>query len=225
MPTVKSLEDRLDGVDERFDGVDHQLGELTTKLAVVASGQERLQAVMDTLAGYQRELAISQVKLQTKLDDVIPNQAKIQAQLASIESSLAMHQAQMAITNARLESVIDDLKLTRSRLESTNLRLDSPETGLGVLGVKVSSTGSELAEVAKKLDSHRTDFAAFQGQVNATLGIARWIAATAAVTMISVIIAAFTVARSAGSLETTVQLQQKTLDEIKLELTGMRPKK
>ena len=53
----------------------------------------------------------------------------------------------------------------------------------------------------------------------------KWVGATAAVAAITVIVATFSVARSAGNLETQAQYQQKMLEEINKKLTELQKPK
>lgn len=89
---------------------------------------------------------------------------------------------------------------------------------------RVDDIEVRIGAIQADLHALAVDFASFKAKADVTVRLAQWIAATAAVTLISVIFAAVTVARSAGSLESTVQQQQKALDEIRVDLRELRNK-
>ena len=227
--TVRSLEERL---DDFATEVMQKFEELTSSLGVHAENEEKSQGLLVELNRKLHQVSLEQGSqqeeqdgIQTKLVELTVGMAANQSQLATMMNALSVQQAQTATAVAKFENLVEDLKQTRSRLEATTIRLDSPDSGLASIAGKVVVSMSEMKHVTEKLDAHRVDFASFHGRVDATLAFAKWIGATAALTLISVILASFAIARSAGQYESSVQEQQKTLSEIKQELADIRKQK
>jgi septal ring factor EnvC (AmiA/AmiB activator) len=131
----------------------------------------------------------------------------VAAQLATVVSTLGATHAQLAVVAARLESASDGLNATNARLEAIATRLDS-----------------RLDAVAAKIEGHGTEFAAFRGKAETTLNLTKWIGAFTAGVLVTVGGSAVMAARYVGTLEASVQHQQRTLDEIKRDLGDIRSK-
>ena len=69
-----------------------------------------------------------------------------------------------------------------------------------------------------------TDYAAHKSKADTTFALTKWIGAFVAGVFFSILVGAFTVVRAAGSLEATVQQQQKVLDEIKRDVNEIKAK-
>ena len=190
----------------------------------VKSLEERLDDFSAEVMVKFDELTVDLAELSSQFKLLAQSQATTQAQLATVVGAMSTQQAQTAITNAKLEMVIDNLKTTQANLEATNTRLDSPERGLTAIGTKLESTSSKLDEESKLLKNDRLEFASFRGKTDAVLGFAKWIGVTATGALIAIILTAFAVARSAGSLEETVKTQNKSLSEIKQDISELRTK-
>lgn len=206
--TVRSLEERLDDFESK---VERQLTDLASKLT------ELMADFPVQLMASQRRLVKRQERVRQRLDVLTAGQATTQAQLASVVNSLSAHQTQAAVLTARLDGVVDELKRTQTGLDATVTRLNSSDEGLPA----VSANGRKLDELRGKFDTHQMAATEFRAEVNTTLRLARWIGATAVVALVSVILAAFAVARSAGSVEATIQQQQKTIDEIRKDVQAL----
>lgn len=135
--------------------------------------------------------------LEERIDEMAGDFASVQAQLGVIVGTQSTIQAQLA-------SIASAFSTTQAQLAVVVARLDT--------------TIDELKATRTRLDTIAVDYAAFKSKAETTFALVRWIGATATVALVSIIVAAFAVARSAGSLETTVQHHQKSLDEINKRL-------
>lgn len=131
-----------------------------------------------------------------QISNLISGQAMLQAQIGALVNGLATIQSQLAITTARLDSAIDNLNHTNARLDGAS----------------------------QELKTLTRDFSEYRGRVETVIGTSKWFGAFVATVFVSVVATGFYVARSAGSLDATVQQQQKTLDEIKREVVDIRGK-
>ncbi|MBO0698838.1 MAG: hypothetical protein J2P46_10620 [Zavarzinella sp.] len=92
------------------------------------------------------------------------------------------------------------------------------------LATKVEIVGDEVKGTRLKVDNLAADYTAFKSKAETTFALVRWIGVFTAGVFVTVILGAFTVARSAGSLEATIQQQQKTLDEIRRDVAELHGK-
>ena len=206
-PTVRNLDERIDGLE-----------------AVVAD-------LGKTVTGLSNSLGESQAKVATvttKLDAATQTLNTLQAQLASLTNSLSQTQAQFALSTAKLDTVSDNLRTTQAQLAESVKELGQLSKVLVALDTKIETIQADLQKVSKKIDE---EFAPFKSRTETTLGFLKWIGGFAAGAFLTVVLAAFSVARSAGSLDATVLQQQKTLDlqqkvleDIRRELVELRVK-
>jgi phage shock protein A len=134
--------------------------------------------------------------VKTQLAVVVSNQGTVQGQLAALTNAQTTTQTQLAVVIAKLDSTIDALKATSTRPDATVERLDR----------LIADHGAEKT---------RTD---------TTFGVLRWAGATSFALLVTIVFGAFSIARSAGSLETRVQDQQKTLDDVRRDVAEIRAK-
>lgn len=191
----------------------------------VKSLEERIDDLADDVGGVKTQLAV-----------LINNQSTTQAQLASVVSGLATTQAQLASVTARLEAVTDSLGKTIDRLDATNARLDTIVTkfderldaAAAKTNVKIEAATTRMETrfeaLTAKIDEQATQGAAFRAKTDTLFSITKWIGAFAATALLTVIVSAFSVVRSAGNLESRIDQQQKVLDEIKQDLKEQRTK-
>ena len=167
-PTVKSLDERIDGIASEMESLTHQ------SIATNA----RLDATIERLDSLSSQLAT----LGSQLATVIVNQNATQSKLD--------------VTNVKLEGAIEQLKITNARVDV----------------------------VSEKLEVMTTDYTAHKAKAETMFAFTKWIGAFVAGVFLTVLIAAFTVVRTAGGYEATIQQQQKTLEEIKRDVTDIRNK-
>jgi hypothetical protein len=139
----------------------------------------------------------------TKLDLLSSQFATITSQLATLIATQSATQNQLAVTVARLDGAVDQLKSTDARMDATNARIDA-----GTL----------------KLDAMAADYSGHKSKAETMFAFSKWIGAFVAGVFLTVLLAAFTVVRTAGGYESTIQLQQKTLEEIKRDVSEIRNK-
>lgn len=120
----------------------------------------------------------------------------MQTQLSGLVNAVATTQGQVAVTQAQLAGVVARLDMTIEEFNATRA----------------------------KLDSLMTAHTAFRSKAETSFGIVRWMMVFLAVVLIIVILGLLAVARSVGSLEATVQHQQKTLDDIRREASELHGK-
>lgn len=186
-PTTKSLEERIDDMAEDMSEVKIQLA---TQGAQVAHQGVQLATQSGQLTHVGTQLASQSEQLashSTQLAAIASQIAMIQSQIGALVGNMAALQAQLAVAVARLDA-------NNENLNRTNARLDSAALAMQAL---------------------TSDFSEFRGRVDAVINTTKWFGAFAATVLVSVIASGFYIARSAGSLDATVQQQQKTLDEIR----------
>jgi len=136
------------------------------------------------------EMAEEFSAVRTQLAVVMSNQSSSQTQLATVLSNQAAAQSQSAVLLAKLDSVIGELKTTNTRLEETT----------------------------RGLENLKVDHAAVKAKTETTFSLLRWAGVTAFGVLLTVFLAAFSVVRAAGHLESKVDQHEKSLDELKSEL-------
>ena len=168
-------------------------------MATVKSLEERLDDFAEEFGEVKSQLAATV----TELSAVVRNQATTQAQLATLTSQLATvvnnqgaTQAQFAVVLVKFDALVDSLKAMNTRID-------------GVTG---------------KLEAMTTDYTAFKAKADTTFAITRRVGAFVAGVFFSVLVGGFTVVRSAGSLEMSVQQHQTSLDEVNKQLAEIRAK-
>jgi hypothetical protein len=136
------------------------------------------------------EMAESFSTMRMQLGIMLGNQSSTQVQLASILNNEATAQAQSAVLVAKLDNVLDQLKLTNAKLEES-IRLQ---------------------------DSLKTEHTALKAKTENTIGLLRWAGVTSVGVLLTVFLAAFSVVRAAGQLESKVDHHEKMLEELKSDL-------
>jgi peptidoglycan hydrolase CwlO-like protein len=137
---------------------------------------------------------LSAVKAQ--LGTLAVGQAAIQAQLASVVNGIGSLTAQLAVVTARLDSAVGDLNKTNARIDTVTTRID----GLA------------------------TELSAFRAKTETSFSTARWAVTFAAGVFITVLGSAFLIAREAGRLDSRVEQHQKSLDEVRKDMSEIRSK-
>ena len=141
--------------------------------------------------------------LEERIDDLAGDVADVKSQLAVVTAKLDIFSNALAAIQAQLQTITSQLAATVTSLAATTARLDT---------------------VSAKLDTLAGDYGAFRSKSDTTFSLVRWVGVFAAGVFVSIVLSAFSVIRSAGNLEATVQQQQKTLDEIRRELADWRTK-
>jgi hypothetical protein len=141
--------------------------------------------------------------LEQRIDEMADDFASVKAQLGGLAASLSSFQAQLATLSGTLNAM---------------------QAQYGFMIARLDINTQELKETRTRLESMVNDYSAFRSKGETTFAMVRWIGVFVAGGMVTVILSAVSVARSAGSLEATVQRQQKTLDEIHREMSEMRGK-
>lgn len=141
--------------------------------------------------------------LEERIDDLADDMSGLKTQVAVLTAKLDIVASGLAAVQAQLQTVATQLATVVAALAATTARLDT---------------------VSAKLDTQANDYAAFKSKSETTFALTRWIGAFAAVAVIGVIGSAFTVVRSVGNLEATVQQQQKVLDDIRRDVSDLKSK-
>ncbi len=195
-PTTKSLEERIDDIAEDMSSIKVQLGTHGTQIA----HQGVQLATQSAQLTHQGSQLASQSELlasqSTQLAAINSQMAMTQSQIGALVGNMATLQAQLAGAVARLDVVTEDLRRTNARLDL----------------------------VVQEMQASRREFTEFRGRVDAVINTTKWFGAFAATVFVSVVASGFYIARSAGSLDATVQQQQITLAEIKHDLGELRRK-
>jgi hypothetical protein len=139
--------------------------------------------------------------------------ARLDATIARLDAFTS----QLAILGSQLATVIANQNATQNKLDVTNVKLEGAIEQLKVTNARVDS-------VALKLEAMTTDYTAHKSKAETMFAFTKWIGVFAAGVLSAGILAAFTVVRTAGSYEATAQQQQKTLEEIKRDVSELRTK-
>jgi uncharacterized membrane-anchored protein YhcB (DUF1043 family) len=139
--------------------------------------------------------------------------SRLDATIARLES----FSSQLATLGSQLATLIANQAATQNKLDVTNVKLDSAVEQLKV-------TDARIDAVIEKLDVMTSDYTAHKAKAETMFAFTKWIGAFVAGVFLTVLIAAFSIVRTAGSYEATIQQQQKTLEEIKRDVSELRSK-
>lgn len=89
---------------------------------------------------------------------------------------------------------------------------------------RIDITIEESKATRAKLDSIVTDYTAFRSKAETSFVIVRWLMVLIAIVLSIVLLGLFSLARSAGNVEATVEQQQKTLNDIRREVSELHGK-
>lgn len=138
---------------------------------------------------------------------------------------------QQIATNARLDAVSSQLAILGSQLATLIANQNATQTKLDVLNVNLEGaieqlkvTNARVDVVSEKLEVMSADYTSHKAKAETMFAFTKWIGMFVAGVLCTGIFAAFTVVRTAGNCEATLQQQQKTLDEIKRDVNESRPK-
>jgi uncharacterized coiled-coil protein SlyX len=141
----------------------------------------------------------------------------LEERLDDLEEVVGAVRTQAAVLTAKVEVMSNSVSSAQAQLQTITTQLASVITSL-------SATSARLDTLVSKLDAVATDHTTLKSKSDTSFAIVRWAAGTCVAFLLGSLVSAFMVARSAGGLESTVQQQQKTLDEIKLEVHELRKK-
>ena len=127
-------------------------------------------------------------------------------------------------TAAKVDAVNAKVDAVNAKVDGVVAAQNTTNVQLAVLISKLDAVIEQSKVTNAKVDAMSTDYAAHKSKADTTFALTKWIGAFVAGVFLTILVGSFTVVRSAGSLETTVQQQQKTLGEIKHDLNEIRAK-
>jgi len=188
MPTIKSLEERI---DDMVSDVATVRSDLIVEIATL-----RTEVLTET-SSIRSEMA-------TKKDT--------NDQFAAMRAEFAAMRGEFA---AMRKETTDQFATTRAEFANAQSgvmdRIDKLNTELRVCTI----TSVKLEETGKRMEKIVDDFPIVRTKFESDMKFIKWIGAFLAGVTVTVIIMAFSVTRSAGALESTAQHMQKEIDEIK----------
>jgi len=181
MPTIKSLEERI---DDMVSDVATVRSDLIVEIATL-----RTEVLTET-SSIRSEMATKK--------DTNDQFAAMRAEFAAMRKE---NKDQFATTRAEFANALSGITDQINKL-NTELRVCT------ITSVKLEETGKRMEKIVDDFPIVRTKF-------ESDMKFIKWIGAFLAGVTVTVIIMAFSVTRSAGALESTVQHMQKEIDEIK----------
>ncbi len=149
---------------------------------------------------------------------------QIAADLEHQTRQLVANNARIDATNAKLDALISQLATVIANQTATQNKLDVSIVRLDGAIEQLKITNARVDVVSEKLEVMTTDYTAHKAKAETMFAFTKWIGAFVAGVFLTVLIAAFSVVRTAGGYEATIQQQQKTLEEIKRDVTEIRTK-
>jgi methyl-accepting chemotaxis protein len=117
----------------------------------------------------------------------------------------------------RIDQLTEDFGELRKDVAVLTSRVDGAINLLDRIAAQMNQMSGQVTALVG-------DYAAFKADTGRTVAVVKWVGVFGAGVLFTVILSAFSLARSAGNLEATVQQQQKTLEEIRREVSEMHGK-
>src|ERR1700722_3941227 len=155
--------------------------------------------------------------LDERIDQVAGDLEDLTHKVEELTRAVGSHNSKLDVQSSQLATVIVNQNATQSKLDVTNVKLEGAIEQLKI-------TNARVDVVSEKLEVMTTDYTAHKAKAETMFAFTKWIGAFVAGVFLTVLIAAFTVVRTAGGYEATIQQQQKTLEEIKRDVTDIRNK-
>lgn len=151
-----------------------------------------------------------------------PTVRSLEERLDDFAEELGAVKSHLAVMSAKVELLANGVSATQAQLSSLAAQLAVVMAKFDGLTDSLKATNGRIDAVIEKLETMTADYTAFKSRADTTFALTKWVGAFVAGVFVTVLLGAFSVIRSAGNLESTVQQQQKTLDEIKHDLADIR---
>jgi archaellum component FlaC len=130
-----------------------------------------------------------------------------------------------AVISTKLELLSNSVNSLQSQTAVSLNGQNAMHSQMAVQTVKLEQVTNKLMQIETRLEDVTRDHLMFKSTSSTTLALVKWVGVFSAGVAFTIIMSAFYVARSAGSLETDMKHQQNILGEIKKEIVELRKAK